>query len=113
MEGMLDNLSQPVAFTTAPLGMETDAQGKRGLRRDGSSSSDTDRDDSLSTKLSRKLGLDSMSSEKIQAASVRRRTDLPSQNKKSCLRKRKKRSWLTEVRFKLCGLGNDSESGGR
>lgn len=65
MEGMLDNLSQPVAFTTAPLGMETDGQGKRGLRRDGSSSSDTDREDSLGTKLSRKLGLDSMSSEEI------------------------------------------------
>ncbi|KIM60600.1 hypothetical protein SCLCIDRAFT_26481 [Scleroderma citrinum Foug A] len=65
MEGMLDNLSQPVAFTTAPLGMETDGQGKRGLRRDGSSSSDTDREDSLGTKLSRKLGLDSMSKQEI------------------------------------------------
>ena len=69
MEGMLDNLSQPVAFTTAPLGTETDAQAKKVLRRDGSSSSDTDREDPLSTKLSRLLGLDSMSSKTIQSAS--------------------------------------------
>ncbi|KAH0830512.1 hypothetical protein J3R83DRAFT_1963 [Lanmaoa asiatica] len=31
MEGMLDNLSQPVAFTTAPLGTEPGLSGKRGL----------------------------------------------------------------------------------
>jgi hypothetical protein len=49
MEGMLDNLSQPVAFATAPLGPDT-----RPLRRDGSSGSDTDHED---TKYARKFGL--------------------------------------------------------
>lgn len=56
MEGMLDNLSQPVAFTTAPLGTEPNL---RDIPRHGSSSSDTDRDDPLMTKLSKKLGLGS------------------------------------------------------
>ncbi|KAG2041966.1 hypothetical protein BDR03DRAFT_932209 [Suillus americanus] len=42
MEGMLDNLSQPVAFATAPLGTELPPSGKKTLRRDGSSCSDTD-----------------------------------------------------------------------
>ncbi|KAL4074494.1 hypothetical protein V8B97DRAFT_2016576 [Scleroderma yunnanense] len=65
MEGMLDNLSQPVAFTTAPLGTEADLQGKKGLRRDGSSSSDTDREEPLFTRFSRKLGLESMSKQEI------------------------------------------------
>lgn len=42
MEGMLDNLSQPVAFATAPLGTESAASKKKGSRREGSSSSDAD-----------------------------------------------------------------------
>jgi hypothetical protein len=42
MEGMLDNLSQPVAFATAPLGTKLPPSGKKSLRRDGSSSGDTD-----------------------------------------------------------------------
>lgn len=58
MEGMLDNLSQPVAFTTAPLGTETGSSGKRGVQRDGSSGSETEREAPLVSKFSRKLGLD-------------------------------------------------------
>ena len=49
-EGMLDYLSQPVAFATAPLSPpETN-------RRDGSASSDTDIEDPISKTLSRGLG---------------------------------------------------------
>jgi len=40
MEGMLDKLSQPVAFATAPLG--TEPAKTKGSRRDGSSNSDID-----------------------------------------------------------------------
>lgn len=58
MEGMLDNLSQPVAFTTAPLGTELAFSGKRGLQRDGSSGSETEREEPFVSKFSRKLGLD-------------------------------------------------------
>ncbi|KAH7916013.1 hypothetical protein BJ138DRAFT_1140485 [Hygrophoropsis aurantiaca] len=59
MEGMLDNLSQPVAFATAPLG--TEPPKKKGIRRDGSSSSDTDLEEPLVTRFSRRFGLDSKS----------------------------------------------------
>lgn len=52
MEGMLDNLSQPVAFATAPLSPAT-----RALRRDGSSSSDTDHEESMTTRVSRRIGI--------------------------------------------------------
>jgi hypothetical protein len=57
MEGMLDNLSQPVAFATAPLGTESAASKKKGSRREGSSSSDTD-EQPRASKLSAKLKLD-------------------------------------------------------
>lgn len=57
MEGMLDNLSQPVAFTTAPLGTEPGFPGKR-LQRDGSSGSETEREEPFVYRFSRKLGLD-------------------------------------------------------
>ena len=58
MEGLLDNLSQPVAFTTAPLGTEPSFFGKRGLQRDGSSGSETEREEPFVSRFSRKLGLD-------------------------------------------------------
>lgn len=58
MEGMLDNLSQPVAFTTAPLGTESSYSGKRGLQRDGSSGSETEREEAFVSRFSRKLGFD-------------------------------------------------------
>lgn len=58
MEGMLDNLSQPVAFTTAPLGTEPGYSGKMGLKRDGSLGSETEREEAFVSKFSRKLGLD-------------------------------------------------------
>ncbi|KAI6036646.1 hypothetical protein BKA83DRAFT_4165879 [Pisolithus microcarpus] len=64
MEGMLDNLSQPVAFATAPLATEVGMLGKQGSRRDCGSSSDTDRDEPFVTKFSRKLGLASASKSK-------------------------------------------------
>lgn len=56
-EGMLHNLSQPVAFATAPLYPEYSLPAKRRLKRDGNSSSETDLDDSLTTRLKRNLGL--------------------------------------------------------
>ncbi|KAH7889763.1 hypothetical protein F5I97DRAFT_1997047 [Phlebopus sp. FC_14] len=64
MEGMLDNLSQPVAFTTAPLGTEPNLPVRKGLLRDGSSSSDTDRDEPFASKFSRKLGRDAKAKSK-------------------------------------------------
>jgi hypothetical protein len=59
MEGMMDNLSQPVAFTTAPLGTESAFSGKAGLQRDGSLGSETEREEPFVSRFSRKLGLDS------------------------------------------------------
>ncbi|OCH95624.1 hypothetical protein OBBRIDRAFT_745393 [Obba rivulosa] len=55
-EGMLDHLSQPVAFATAPLGPDLDHQSQNG-RREGSSSDDTDPEDARSKRLSRGIGL--------------------------------------------------------
>src|SRR6266571_1172569 len=62
MQGMLDNLSQPVAFATIPLGPETPASPASDrpspeLRRDGNLSSDTDPDEPIFSKFSRKIGL--------------------------------------------------------
>ncbi|TFK42898.1 hypothetical protein BDQ12DRAFT_676974 [Crucibulum laeve] len=68
MQGMLDNLSQPVAFATAPLHnldiettptqeAKTPPAGLRGLRKDGSLSSDTDADEPMLSKFSRRFGL--------------------------------------------------------
>ncbi|KDQ59448.1 hypothetical protein JAAARDRAFT_33011 [Jaapia argillacea MUCL 33604] len=58
MEGMLDNLSQPVAFATAPLGpaASTTLQRKT-IGRNESFSSDTDLEDGIGTRLSRRFGL--------------------------------------------------------
>ncbi|KIK93504.1 hypothetical protein PAXRUDRAFT_828896 [Paxillus rubicundulus Ve08.2h10] len=58
MEGMLDNLSQPVAFTMAPLGTERNLTSKKRFQRNGSSSSDTDHEEPFVSKVSRKLGFD-------------------------------------------------------
>ncbi|KAG0705169.1 hypothetical protein DFH29DRAFT_907881 [Suillus ampliporus] len=58
MEGMLDNLSQPVAFATAPLGTEPPPLGKKSSRRDGNSSSDTDIEQPHTSKFLTRLGLD-------------------------------------------------------
>lgn len=54
-EGMLDYLSRPVAFATAPLAPEDPTSKSR--TRDGSSSSDTDPDDAISKKISRGINL--------------------------------------------------------
>ena len=63
MQGMLDNLSQPVAFATAPLGNpdipEESLQVKSASepRRDGSLSSDTDADEPIFSKFTRRIGI--------------------------------------------------------
>lgn len=59
MEGMLDNLSQPVAFATAPLGSAEGSTpaAQRALRRDGSLSSDTDIEDPMATRFTRRIGM--------------------------------------------------------
>jgi hypothetical protein len=63
---MLDNLSQPVAFATAPLGNEIISDDPSGsgtyppstpLRRDSSLSSDTDNDEHMLSKWTRKMGI--------------------------------------------------------
>jgi len=51
---LLENISQPVAFASAPLGYQTNSPYPR---RDTGSSSDTDIDDGLATRLSKKIGL--------------------------------------------------------
>ncbi|KAJ7632409.1 hypothetical protein FB45DRAFT_912364 [Roridomyces roridus] len=53
MQGMLENLSQPVAFATAPLG----DQEPKLSRRDGSLSSDTDLDEPMVARFARRLGM--------------------------------------------------------
>ena len=62
MQGMLDNLSQPVAFATIPLSQEPDSpttdQPPPDLHRDsGNMSSDTDLEEPILSKFSRKIGL--------------------------------------------------------
>jgi hypothetical protein len=49
----LENISQPVAFASAPLGYPTNPPYPR---RDAGSSSDTEIDDGLATRLSKKIG---------------------------------------------------------
>ncbi|KAF5324941.1 hypothetical protein D9611_004350 [Ephemerocybe angulata] len=69
MQGMLDNLSQPVAFATAPLGpevipSENNASGSQTPplvhgRRDSSLSSDTDNDEHMLSGWARRIGITS------------------------------------------------------
>ena len=60
---MLDNLSQPVAFATVPLGHPETPNSpslpdkKDDLRRDGSLSSDTDLDEPIFSKFTRRIGM--------------------------------------------------------
>jgi cell division protein FtsB len=61
MQGMLDNLSQPVAFATVPLNNEENlypprASPSRSMVRDGGLSSDTEPEEPLVSRMSRKLG---------------------------------------------------------
>ena len=63
MQGMLDNLSQPVAFATVPLGHPESPNPPSSpskindLRRDGSLSSDTDMDEPIFSKFTRRIGI--------------------------------------------------------
>jgi hypothetical protein len=65
MQGMLDNLSQPVAFATIPLSQEPVQSSSTPIdqhtpdtRRDsGNASSDTDLEEPILSKFSRKIGL--------------------------------------------------------
>jgi hypothetical protein len=63
MQGMLDNLSQPVAFATVPLGHpETPTSPSSpdktdDVRRDGSLSSDTDLDEPIFSRFTRRIGM--------------------------------------------------------
>jgi hypothetical protein len=63
MQGMLDNLSQPVAFATVPLGhpeisVSSSSPDKiDDIRRDGSLSSDTDLDEPIFSKFTRRIGM--------------------------------------------------------
>jgi len=69
MQGMLENLSQPVAFATAPLGMPESqpasnvSKSKRSseplLRQDGNLSSDTDIEEPMVARFARRLGMSS------------------------------------------------------
>lgn len=65
MEGMLDNLSQPVAFATAPLGTEPPPSGKKSSRRDGSSSSGADVEQPHTSTFFTRLGLDGKFKSKV------------------------------------------------
>ncbi|KAL1709880.1 hypothetical protein EV121DRAFT_252482 [Schizophyllum commune] len=57
MQGMLDNLSQPVAFATAPLESPDARSAHRKLQRDGSLSSDTDGEENMMSRLTKRLGM--------------------------------------------------------
>lgn len=60
MQGMLDNLSQPVAFATVPLGMESSSGTKTPPlpRRDASLSSDTDSaEEPMLSRFTRRIGM--------------------------------------------------------
>ncbi|KAF9562160.1 hypothetical protein CPC08DRAFT_706887 [Agrocybe pediades] len=64
MQGMLDNLSQPVAFATVPLGNEeskapapSDPKTEQPVRDTTHSSSDTDTDEPIFSKFTRKIGI--------------------------------------------------------
>jgi hypothetical protein len=58
---MLDNLSQPVAFATVPLGdtalYSDQSQKSPSSRRDAGFSSDTDADEPVLTRLTRRIGI--------------------------------------------------------
>jgi len=67
MQGMMDNLSQPVAFATAPLGMpesqpasnmsKSKGSSEALLRQDGNLSSDTDIEEPMVARFARRLGM--------------------------------------------------------
>ncbi|KAJ6623411.1 hypothetical protein B0H10DRAFT_789691 [Mycena sp. CBHHK59/15] len=76
MQGMLDNLSQPVAFATAPLGTaesnhmgRTKLSSQTMLRRDGSLSSDTDIEEPMVARFARRLGMSSDSKKSERSSS--------------------------------------------
>jgi hypothetical protein len=62
MQGMLDNLSQPVAFATVPLGME-DTRTQSGMakstlhKKDDDDSTDTEIEEPIFARLSRRIGI--------------------------------------------------------
>ena len=58
LEGMLDNLSQPVAFATAPLAADDFPPAPlAALQRNGSLSSDTDIEEPMVRRITRKIGM--------------------------------------------------------
>ncbi|KAF8232363.1 hypothetical protein L208DRAFT_1397567 [Tricholoma matsutake] len=61
MQGMLDNLSQPVAFATVPLGdaalYNNQSQTPSSSRRDAGFGSDTDTDEPVLARLTRRIGI--------------------------------------------------------
>lgn len=63
MQGMLDNLSQPVAFATVPLGdpeptnPSLPEKKAEDARKDGNLSSDTDVDEPIFSRFTRKIGM--------------------------------------------------------
>ena len=71
MQGMLDNLSQPVAFATAPLGPEPSGSATPPRQQDSSLSSDTDNDEHMLSKWTRKIGIrgEKTKSKKVESIS--------------------------------------------
>ena len=58
LEGMLENLSQPVAFATAPLAVgELQPTSAEALQRNGSVSSDTDLEEPMVRRITRRIGI--------------------------------------------------------
>ncbi|KAF9483810.1 hypothetical protein BDN70DRAFT_918193 [Pholiota conissans] len=79
MQGMLDNLSQPVAFATVPLNApeispaEPPYSKSESRRRDEALSSDTDVDEPIFSKFTRKIGIGRENSRSGQTSSSRNR----------------------------------------
>lgn len=109
MEGMLDNLSQPVAFATAPLGTEPPPSGKKSSRRDGSSSSGADVEQPHTSTFFTRLGLDGKFKSSKRSPKPHYQwlfPDLLIQKWTPCLRRQMRKYLRTKVRRHIVnGLG--------
>lgn len=82
MQGMLDNLSQPVAFATVPLGNDTNpvSETRTPPRRDGSLSSDTDVEEPMLSRFTRRIGMNRDGRSALRGSSLRATSTKPDED---------------------------------
>ncbi|KAF9466384.1 hypothetical protein BDZ94DRAFT_1288371 [Collybia nuda] len=82
MQGMLDNLSQPVAFATVPLGNESNLGPgtKTPPRRDGSLSSDTDVEEPMLSRFTRRIGMNRDGHSTLRGSSLKTTSTKPDED---------------------------------